>query len=573
MASTVTIHVTATSGGVAGTFARIAAQAEAMGRRIQRSVARTTDVAGKAFADMTSGAISMVSEGLKKATQYVLLFAAAAPAVAGLGVVVAGVIGNLTGLVSVLPAALLAGAASLAVFKLGLKGVSEAFEAGLSGDTEAFTKAMKGLTREAQDFVAGGLMIAQAWKGVQRAVQSSLFAGLGATIRQVNANLQPLAEKWLPRIASLFNKAARAVGDFLKEASTKAGLDGIMEGVSRHIDGVLSAIPHLMRAFLDIGSVGASMFGDLGGSIEGAARRFADWIRGLKDSGELQAWADRAREAFATLGRIAEDVGRVIAAVFKNGSDEGQTFLENIEQQTEAWATFMESADGAKLVDSLGAIGAAMGHLVGVITFLSQVWLGWVAVYESGIAFIARGWNAMVEMATAAVGAIIGALVSIFGWIPGIGDRLRQSQRDFEAWRNSSVASLNSTQGAVAGVQNSINNMHGKTVYIDVVQRGPTLGGAGGYRGLATGGIATGMKWVGERGPELVDFGARGGTVKNAGASREMARGGSGGGPMQVSISIERGSSSGKLGDLLLDELRNGRLKLKVNSAGRVAAA
>lgn len=575
MASTVTIHVTASSRGVAGTFARISAQAERMGRRIQASVRRTADAAVSAFGSMAQGALESAVGAFQDLRTAALKLATVGPPLAGLGVVIAGVIGNLTGLASTLPAAILAGAASLVVFKLGLKGVGEAFEAGLSGDVEKFKEAMKGLTREAQDFVAGGLMVAAAWKSVQRAVQSNLFAGLGATLRIVNANLQPLAEKWLPKIASLFNGAARALGGFLSGADAKSGLDTIFAGATRALEGFLSAVPHLARAFTDIGGVGAAMFGDFGQGFGGMAERFSNWIRSLKESGELQAWADRAREAFATLGRIAGDVGRVIASVFKNGSDEGQTFLENIEAQTTKWAEFMESADGAKLVDSLGAIGAAMGHLVGVITFLSQVWLGWVAVYESGIALVSNGWNQMVQMAVSAIGAILAGLVSLLGWIPGIGDRLRGAQRDFEAWRNSSVAALNSTQGAVAGVQSSINNMHGKTIYIDVVQRGPSLGGTGGYRGLASGGIATGMKWVGERGPELVDFGAAGGRVKNAGASREMTRqgGGGGGGSQSININVSAGSGSTTFTDFFLGELRAGRIKMTVNSAGRVAVA
>jgi hypothetical protein len=551
---------------------RLNRQFNRLDNRIRRAVGARIDRLGDSIRQIASSAVSSgidaVSSGLATAAKYVTLFAAGAPVVAGVLVAVAGAIGDLTGVVATMPAAFLAGAASIGVFKLGLQGISEAFEAGISGDAEKFREAMKGLTREAQDFVAGGLMVRNAWRGVQKAVQSQLFAGLGATIRQVNANLQPLAEKWLPRIAAMFNKAARAVGDFLKLESTKVSLDKIMEQVGRHIEGVLSALPFLAQAFLDIGEVGASMFGDVGQGVGSLAERFANWIRGLKESGELQAWVDRARDAFATLGRIAGDVGRVIAAVFKNGSDEGQTFLENVEKQTTKWAEFMESADGAKLVDSLGTIGAAMGNVIGVIQFLSEVWLGWVAMFEDGVNFWQRGWDSMIQIAMDAVSSILSALVSLLGWIPGIGDKIKQTQRDFEAWRNSATNSI-------SGVQGAINSMHGKTVYIDVIERkymGGTLGGSGGYRGLASGGLATGMKWVGERGPELVDFGAAGGRVTNHERSREVSRQG-GGGPTAVNITVERGSSAGSLADLLLGEIRANRIKLTVNSAGRVAVA
>lgn len=587
MASTVTIHVTASAGGVAGTFARIAAQAELMGRRIQRSVSRTTDVAGKAFADMASGAIESLVDGLTNARDSALKLAAVGPPLAGLGVVIAGVVGNLSGLASALPAALLAGAASMAVFKLGLKGVSEALEAGLTGNVDDFRKALKGLHPEAQKFVSVAVDVAKHWRNIQRATQGALFEGTADALGKLNAALYPLAAKWLPQIASLFSRAGRAVAGFFTSAEGKAGLDKIFEGAHRALEGFLEAVPYLAQAFTDIGEVGASMFGDLGQGFGGMAKKFADWIRGLKESGELQEWADRAKETFQTIGRIAEDIGRVIMSVFKNGSDEGQGFLENVEKQTEAWATFMESSDGAKLVDSLGTIGEAMGHLVGVIKFLSEVWLGWVAVAESGVEFVKQGWESLTQLIIASVGFILDAAVRAFGWIPGIGDKLKQSQREFEEWRNSStnslssvsnnalntVQSINQISGATGRAQGAINQLHGKTVYIDVVERkymSGTLGGSGGYRGFASGGIATGMKWVGERGPELVDFGAAGGTVKTASQSREMARASAGGG-QAVNITVSPGAGATTFTDFLLGEIRHGRIKLAVNAAGRVA--
>ncbi len=564
--------------------ARLERQANRLDRRIFRRVGREVDRLGDSIRQVASSAltsaIDSVSGALQGAARNVVMFAAVAPFIAGVAVAAAGAIGDLTGIVSILPSAILAGAASLAVFKLGLQGVSEAFEAGLAGDADKFKEAMKGLNVHAQEFVKSGLRVVEAWKPLQKVVQGRLFRGASQSLKDVNSVIQPLAEKWLPKIANLFAQAGTGIAGFFKSAGTSGQLDTIMDGVWRNIDGMLKSIPFLMQAFLDIGEVGASMFGDIGQGVGSLAERFAGWIRGLKESGELQAWADRARDAFETLGRIAGDVGRVIKAVFKNGSDEGQTFLENIEEQTTRWAEFMESADGAKLVDSLGAIGAAMGHVVGVIQFLSEVWLGWVAIYQSGVAYWNQGWQSMIQIATSAISTILSGLVSLLGWIPGIGDRLRQSQRDFEAWRNNSVANLQSTQGAVAGVQNSLNNMHGKTVYIDVVQRGPTLGGSGGYRGFAGGGYATGIAMVGEHGPELVDFGRKGAQVYSNSDSKRMVRegadlgavGGGGGAPVQVSISVEKGSG-GDLADLVMSAIYRGAIKLVVNSAGRVAVA
>lgn len=588
--ASVSIHVTASAGGVGAVFARVAAQARAMMRSVERSVGRATDTAGNAISEMANGAISSLSRALQSGTKYAMAFAAAAPLLAGALIAAAGAVGDLTGLVATLPAAVLAGAASLAVFGLGLKGVKDAFEAGLSGDVKKFQESLKGLNVHAQDFVKTGVKIVEAWKPLQKVVQGHLFRGAAQALRDINGVVQPLAEKWLPKIANLFAQAGQAVGRFFKSAGVGDQLDTIMRGVWQNIDGVLKAIPPLMRAFLDIGEVGASLFGDMGQGVGNLAQRFADWIRGLKESGELQAWVDRAKESFNTLLEILGNIGRVIKAIFKNGADEGQTLLENIEKQTEAWAQFMESADGKKFVDTLGTIGAALGNVIGLIKFLSEVWLGWVAVYESFIEFWNRGWDQMMEYAVAAMGAILDALVAIFGKIPIIGDMLKQAQADFNAWRDSSTSAINQVSNSfisgasavntmsngVNRLNSAINSLQNRTVYIDVIERKTmtgTLGGSGGYRGLASGGIATGVKLVGERGPELVDFGTAGARVTNNAESRELARRGGGSGPMQVNLTVEKGAGGGDLADIVLGLIRGNKIKLKVDTGGRVAVA
>jgi len=559
-------------------------------RVLRRNIGDRIDRIGHSIANLASNAVSSgidaVSSGLQLMAKHAVTTAAAGPAIAGLAVVVAGVIADLSGIIATLPAAALAGAASLAVFKLGLKGVSEAFEAGLSGDAEKFKESLKGLNEHAQEFVKTGVKIVEAWKPLQRVVQGHLFRGAAENLKAINSVVQPLAEKWLPKIANLFAQAGGAVAGFFKSAGVSSQLDTIMQGVWRNIDGVLKSVPFLLQAFTDIGEAGSFWFGDLGQGIGGLAERFANWIREMKESGELQRWVDRAKESFDTLGRIAEDVGRVIKSVFKNGADEGQTFLENIEKQTEKWAEFMESADGQKLVDSLGTIGAAMGNLVGLIQFLSEVWLGWVAVFEDGIAFINRGWDSMMEMALNAFGAIIDALVALFGKLPIIGDLLKQAQSDFNAFRNGATNSMNQVSNSTLNAANSVNSLSGainslqsKTVYVNVIQRvtkSAELSGdySSGIGGRASGGIATGMKWVGERGPELVDFGAYSASVKSAGASRELARQGNNS-STTVQLVVSAGSVTGNpLVDLFLEALRRGWIVLRADpNSGRVSVA
>ena len=84
------------------------------------------------------------------------------------------------------------------------------------------------------------------------------------------------------------------------------------------------------------------------------------------------------------------------------------------------------------------------------------------------------------------VGLIIGAAESAFGWIPGIGDKLRDAKEKFDDFRD--------------GVNRSLRGIEDRTVYVTVVTQGGdqrTYGGEIGGRTspgiqLHTGGIVPG---------------------------------------------------------------------------------
>lgn len=122
-------------------------------------------------------------------------------------------------------------------------------------------------------------------------------------------------------------------------------------------------------------------------------------------------------------------------------------------------------------------------------------------------------------------------------------------------------------------IQNAINSIHNKQVYIDVITRGKTAGSAnaaeyrahGGIKGAADGGMKSGRTWVGEQGPELVDLppGAR---VHPAGQSQRMA---AGGGAAKVELVVSARTSSER--ELVAFILKLLRLEIR-NEGGDVQA-
>lgn len=163
-------------------------------------------------------------------------------------------------------------------------------------------------------------------------------------------------------------------------------------------------------------------------------------------------------------------------------------------------------------------------------------------------------------------GMIINAAAKAFGWIPGLGPKLQAAAAEFNAFKNQ-------VNAALAAID--------KHVVITIERKfiGGTLGGAGGYRGFASGGIvgaASGgsrsrLTLVGERGSELVDFAQ--GRVYNHEQTKRMLAGG-GGGPVAVNImvSADRGSVGNPLVEAVLELIRNNKIRLSVSGSKVVAA-
>lgn len=89
-----------------------------------------------------------------------------------------------------------------------------------------------------------------------------------------------------------------------------------------------------------------------------------------------------------------------------------------------------------------GEIAMAIRDILGLITtiidivnFLAQVWVGTLRVISAGFGYLIKYgisplWDSIMFLATGAVHAFAWA----FGWIPGIGPKLKKAAKDFDNW-------------------------------------------------------------------------------------------------------------------------------------------
>lgn len=529
-------------------------------RRIERwqSIGRTLTNGMESLAGAIAAGIPMLGR-----------WGAILGAVAVFGTPLIAVVVSLAGAVQLLPPALIAAASAFAALKLALTGVSGAISAGLSGDTEEYRKALKKLTPAAREFVQSAVMLAPAWRNVQRATQQALFAGggplttLAHRLRQLNIEFQPVAMAWLPAIADGFGRAASRLAAFLIEPATKSQIVTILANVKRFLDGILNSITPLTQAFLDIAEVAAPAFGDLGASANTLAEKFAAWIRQLKDNGTLAAWLNTAKEAFRTLGQIAGDLGRMLGAIWKGGQEQGQTFLQRIREITDAFATWLNSDDGQEMIDFLGFMANAALRLIGVVVFLGQAWIGMMRAVDAA-------FRVFVTNALTVLGVFVNGAARAFGWLPTIGPQLQNAAAQFNAFRDQVNAALNGIQdenvvvNVIAHTDGSLpRSVQGSLSQGKSIRAARFAQHGGSFRPGET-------AVVGERGWEVVTFGrGGGGQVHSHGASARMLAGGGAVAAGDARVELVAGpGGGGAVAELIASLVRSGALRLQVRSGG-----
>lgn len=260
----------------------------------------------------------------------------------------------------------------------------------------------------------------------------------------------------------------------------KAALPGAIGMTGKALKGIGSAISGTMRFVKFL----RQEFGFLGPPIRELAGRFLPWVK--KTLGEMRVAFGDSRGAMNTVKGVMQALMPVIA--------------------------FLAKAFGQNLRMQLVAASAVMGRVVvPAIRFMARVFLD--TVYT-----------------------IINGAAHAFGWIPGIGPKLKRARDQFRTFRDSVNRTLN-------GIQDENVNVN---VRLRRIGSGPITSstqwatGVRGMKVMGKGGPARRGEWavVGEDGPELVHFGTDA-HVTPADATRRTIEGGGPGSGGGVTIVLQ----------------------------------
>lgn len=574
MAGPVTVVVTVQSRGAMTGFQLIQLAARRMAANVRNSINSAGNtingrlsgirtVATRAFsavgtaASRATAAIMEMAPALREGAAGFAQMAGKMLLAVSVGVHMLPTLIDLLGIVVLLPAALAGAAVAMGVVKLATNGLGDAISDALT-DFGKWEKANKNLPRWTHDFVAAIVRVRDAWKPLQRAIQNRFLRELGADIMELNAQYFPVFSRWLPRIADGMNAAIRKTIEWFTSSERVARIEGIMRNVSAAITSLGRVLQPIASMLLDLVEVGAPRLASLSDTLGTMAEKAAAWMTKMKDDGSIGRWLDKAIEGFSDIGEIVGNLVGIMSAMYQGATAEGETFLDGIRRQTEAMREWSESAEGQQTVSDFSAAG---GIILKILTVITQSFLGLVYIVKA----IYNAFNQFLIFVLNVLNTILQAAAKAFGWIPGIGPKLQQAAAEF----NGFVADVNGALNGIETVRNIRINATATLTQrtIEVVSR---------IEARASGGLATGLIKVGERGEELIDVGAHTARVRNAGDTRQAMAGGggnggsgSGSGDWRPASGNSLGLAAGAINDLMRYAL-NGPVKAVAGPDGRV---
>ena len=307
-------------------------------------------------------------------------------------------------------------------------------------------------------------------------------------------------------------------------------------------------------------------------------------------AGASEVFINKLIDGFASFGREAfapiMEAWKVFAPVFGDVWDE---FMTNLGSAFADMATLVKEHP-TEIAAALRVVFDIIVLLIQTITFFGQAWATGMQAGIDAAAFLMEAWANVQYRIIEAMAAIVSAAATSFGWIPGIGDKLKAADRAMGVWRDNARSHMDNVKAKADEMRGTLDRANRKRkLEADVTQWTSQMGVAraslkktmsqearkritanindlqakvrqakvelamlrdkvvnvtvrnlydsslnrhakGGVVGTAaTGGVRSNMTLVGEQGPEIADL-APGSHVRSNSDSRRLARGMGGGG-------------------------------------------
>lgn len=272
-----------------------------------------------------------------------------------------------------------------------------------------------------QAFAALGGM-SDRWGRLTSSARPMFFDTMAHGIRAAN-KLMPMFARESVRAFSVAGRETQKWIDMVSGPEAQQGIKDLMSNFTAALP-ALSAGFRSLTAMLSRVSVSASKL------LPSLTSGFKDWARSFEESVgsgfELDQKISRLVDHMRQVGHFAQSAGRMLAAFFNAGANEGSTLLTTLTNIFDRWTAWMNSADGqrglaeffsqanrsgSQFVQTLTTLGTLLFEFSQSFTPLSQ---GFLSVFNavSGLASALMGLQGAQAVVTAIGGALAGAFVA-----------------------------------------------------------------------------------------------------------------------------------------------------------------
>jgi hypothetical protein len=277
------------------------------------------------------------------AGQLAMALGPAAGGVLSLGAALGASLAPAAGVAVALPAIAVTWKTSLAIMKLAVEDLGESLGAAIEGDTKKFQDALKKLPPAARSVASE---LGTALGGLKKTVQEAFFTPIAAQAKGLGKQLRgPLQSGMATAAAGLGRLAARAAA-VARERRSLATLSGVFRTIAVTSDRASAGVAPLLRGLREIVNVGLGKIPRVGTAVGNVATQMGRWLQNIARSGRAARWFDRGLRVLAQLGRIARNLGTTLGAVFGAAAVGAGNMLNPIERVTRALARWSTSARG-----------------------------------------------------------------------------------------------------------------------------------------------------------------------------------------------------------------------------------
>ncbi|MET7914466.1 hypothetical protein ABZU45_00745 [Streptomyces avermitilis] len=407
------------------------------------------------------------------------------------GVAVAAVVSLLPALGALVP--MLAGAGLAAgTLKLGFAGVGGAMEAAGKGKKE-YAAALKKLSPPAREFTKALVGLKKEFGPIGREIQKAMLPGFTRAVKSAGPVVKILG-KGMTEMGGAFGKAADGVGRLLKDSGFQDDLQTNLRLGSQFVREMTSSMGPFIRSLLDFGAASGPTlraFSDgIGGLLsKGLPSMFTGLQSGIPGTAKmLDGLFSLVNDLLGGIGRLAGEAGRTLGPVFGESFRlSGSIAAGAMDMLRGAMVllrpVFRDIAYGFKSIIDFGSIiaptlkdtglailgaflpiGESVNGAVGPLQRLNQA----IADNKIGILEGARQFGgAIITMTGAAIsaaptiihaftlvsGGILTALSGMahgaalaFGWVPGIGSKLKAADKSFKNFKDNYIRGLTSAE-------------------------------------------------------------------------------------------------------------------------------